>query len=63
MDPIDFDKKAKIVLMEEDSGFLDSDDNLGAFFAREKDLGEDELEHRFEKDGADYLLIYKILDD
>ena len=58
---IDFAKKAEVALWDEDTGLFDSDDNLGKFTVTEKLAGQDEQEHRFQQDGADYLLIYKVL--
>jgi hypothetical protein len=57
---INFDKKAVIALWDQDSGLFDSDDNLGKFVVSDKEAGQDERDFNFKKDGADYLLIYKV---
>lgn len=62
VDMIDFDDKVKVELWDQDTGFLDKDDHLGTFYAKESALGQDELDHSFDEEGAEYELIYKVLE-
>lgn len=60
---IGFEDEVTVALWDEDSGLFDSDDNLGEFVVSEDLEGEDEQEYNFKGDGADYLLIYKVIED
>lgn len=62
LDLIEFEGNIKIELMEKDSGIFNKDDKMGSCVVRESGLGKDELDCEFDEDGAQYMLIYKILD-
>jgi len=62
VEPVDFDDKIKLELLDKDTGFFDSDDKLGTVVIRKKHLGEGEQDCRFSEEGADYLLIYEVMD-
>lgn len=63
VEPIYFDEEVEVALWDEDTGLFDSDDSIGKFTVSADLAGEDEQEHNFTEDSADYLLIYKVLED
>ncbi len=63
VEPVDFARKIKLELFDKDSGFFDSDDNLGSAIIKEHLLNESEQECSFNEEGADYILIYEVLGD
>lgn len=60
--PIEFKNKIQLELFDKDTGFFDSDDHLGSLVVRDEWLGEGEQEGRFDEEGADYLLIYEVME-
>jgi hypothetical protein len=58
---IPFRERARVDLYDQDAGWLDRDDHLGATYARASDQGRGEREHRFAADGASYTLTYEVV--
>jgi len=59
--PIAFSQRARVDLYDQDLGWPDRDDHLGATYARSTELGRGEREHRFTSDGARYTLVYEVM--
>ncbi|MGZ9123850.1 MAG: S8 family peptidase [Candidatus Binatia bacterium] len=59
--PIPFRQRARVDLYDQDAGWADRDDHLGATYAWSTELGRGEREHRFTGDGAQYTLVYEVL--
>lgn len=55
-----FSGKARITLMEGDTGFLDDDDDLGTTYAYKWMAGKDDQEHHFTGDGSHYILTFQV---
>ncbi|SEC43377.1 hypothetical protein [Streptomyces sp. TLI_105] len=56
---IDFNTRARVELLDSDSG--DDDDLLGRFYVGRSQAGQGELEYKFTEDDADYTLTYEVL--
>lgn len=63
VNPIPFGGSVDVELWDKDTGIFDSDDHLGKATVSDDLVGEDEQEFRFDKDGANYLMIYAVLAD
>ena len=59
---VPFDTKVRIDLWDEDTGFLDDeDDHLGRTYAYAAEVGKGEIEYVFKGCGSNYRLTYRVL--
>lgn len=61
MTPFRFNRSIRIELYDQDAGWWDDDDFLGATFAYLSQMGTGEKEHTFTGDGANYRLTYEVI--